>query len=1207
MNVSEQGNKVPILYLAPWIDYGGTDKNTIDWFRGIDRDRFAPSLIVTQPSLNRRLEEISEYVDETWVLPDLMPAEEMPAFILDFVLSREIQVVHLMNSRLGFDLLPDITSLPDAPGIVVQLHVEEADRSGYVRYVTTRYGNLVDRFSVTSEHLANAVHEYGIPQDRTKVIYIGVDAESEFSPEEVDPIEGLADDRLHILFPARVVQQKDPLLMVEVAGALRDRGIDFQIHVLGEGDLEDAVRTRVGELDLQDHVLLHPPTPTPQRWYAACDAVLLTSEFEGVPAVVFEAMAMGLPIVASALPGNSELLGEGYDGLVEPRDSVEDYVVALARLAEDEPYREAHGRELRSRALEKFSLAQMADQHGELYDEVIAEHDRPERELSPPEEPIRFIDRPLFSQELVSILVPHFNQARFLGECIDSIWAQTYPNVELIVVDDCSTERDAAKVLDELESHDDVTVLRLDRNGGPSRARNLGLEHCSGRYILPVDSDNTLLPDAVERLVEQLSTAAEDVGFIYPNLQFFGNREEYYEPPEYNLYTLLHGNFCDTCSLIDRGVFDAGLRYREEIVLGHEDWEFVLRLAAHGIRGEAANVPTLRYRKWGFNRSDAVEHAPTPFDEVLAEFSPFVGREEQIKSEEAPSVSIACLRPIPDDGAARQALGARLARQSCSDVELIAVGDGEWPGLPQAPQLRRLPSGAADDPLQALQRARREMRGSLMVVSDDPELEFLADPGFVEKVLRRFATAKEKPDAIAFVDAGEEARFGFRALAPEELDPGAAAHAVVWRVAAEDHLPYGLHVDPERPADSIARLFSGNGACLEWRHAAGSSGAEPGRPSAWKPVDPRGPDAVENALVQPLLPGAGKYTVPRWDWTPTWIPPISTVLVRYKERHGERRLISSDPPPSGYVLERHLGVLRCTAFEGTERLLRVGEDFVTFPRGEWQAVPDDGEELGYVELAPFPQLNCLAIATYRPTGQRILVSMPDDPLLAHSDVVEVLGFLEPFPIKPEFEPLQPPPLDLVGLVKTVDHENRVHRYAVDGVPPGELVGELGALAASELEGAIGAWVVDGKLVTDRHSPPAGRSTAMRATRWALEPAAWQGIATAQARAKTALRRSSLAATQLARPAREAPRPNGRPAGWLYPDERPGLSSLYAAYHPVTGDQLLTRTPDDGPQMGYEGTTLLGFVRLLAPVTGDLQQRAFPVPWARRFGAVPRTG
>ncbi len=72
---------------------------------------------------------------------------------------------------------------------MVQLHVEEADRSGYVRYVTTRYGNLVDRFSISNEHVADAVEGYGIPREKIRVIYTGVDAEEEFSPDRVEPIE----------------------------------------------------------------------------------------------------------------------------------------------------------------------------------------------------------------------------------------------------------------------------------------------------------------------------------------------------------------------------------------------------------------------------------------------------------------------------------------------------------------------------------------------------------------------------------------------------------------------------------------------------------------------------------------------------------------------------------------------------------------------------------------------------------------------------------------------------------------------------------------------------------------------------------------------------------------------------------------------------------------------------------------------------------
>jgi glycosyltransferase involved in cell wall biosynthesis len=1198
--------RISILYLAPWIDFGGTDKNTIDWFRRIDRERFAPYLITTQPSKNRRLEEVAAFAEEIWVLPDLMAAEEMPAFILDFVVSRQIQVVNLMNSRLGFDLLPDITGIANPPGIVVQLHVEEADRSGYVRYVTTRYGNLVDRFSVTSNHLAAAVEGYGVPPERIKVVYIGVDADEEFSPERVQPIGSLDKGPLHVLFPARIVQQKDPLLMVEVAAALRERAADFQIHVLGEGDLEPAVRARVAEMGLGDRVKLHPPTPTPQRWYGACDAVLLTSEFEGVPAVVFEAMAMGLPVVASALPGNVELLGESYDGLVEPRDSVERYAEELSKLAEDRSYKESHGRELRDRAREHFSLEQMAAGHEALYAEVNAERAAPEPEPLP--EPIRFRDRPVCTDPLVSVLIPHYNQARFLGEAVDSVWAQTYPNVELVVVDDCSTELDAAPVLNELEEHEDVTVVRLEDNGGPSRARNRGLEHCSGRYVLPLDADNLLLSEALELLVEQLSTAGEDVGFIYPRLQYFGNREDHYTPPPYNVYTLFHGNYCDTCSLIDRQVFDAGLHYKEEIFLGHEDWEFVLRLAAHGVRGEAAHASTLRYRKWGFNRSDAVEHAHAPFDEELRQISPFAGREEEVKAAESAALTIALLKGPEASGAGWEALGRRLRHQSCIDVELIApsVELEDEPSPTDVPRLRRLPV-AAEDPVAVLRGARQAMRGRYLLVSEDPAAAFLEDRGFVEKLLRRFTARTHPAEVVALTDAGDEGRFSFREISADELGQGARAHAVAWATSVEGHLPWGVHVDPKEPVDSLVRLLSGSGASAAWRHATGTAPGGDGGGS-WSEAGPLGPGAVSGALVEPLLPGRGRYSVPRWGNATTWLPPLSNLLVRYREPIRDHWLITPGTPPFGYALERHLGALRCTAFPQTERLVRIGEEFRTVPRGDWQPLPPDGQELGYFELAPFPQLKMLAIGVYRPTGQQVLVTLPDDPLLDRVDVVRTLGFVEPIPLEPRFEPPSQPGQGLRGLVKSVDLEQRRHRYAIGEIPTGQLVGELGALGESELQGSIRAWIVDGRLVTDRHNPPVAKRRPMRTARWVAEPAVWGAIADRKGRVKSALRRSAMAAGSFAARQPPPPAPEGEPpAGYLFPKFRPSLTPLYASYHPITQDQLLTRSPADAAQLGYDRTALLGFIRQLGPVTGSTRQEVSPIPWARRFGAVPREG
>src|SRR3954471_2631579 len=259
---------IPVLYIAPWVDHGGTDKATVDWFRSLDRERFTPSLVTTQPSSNRRLADVAPFAEELWPLPDLMAGKDFPRLILDLIHSRGIRVVHVMNSRLAFDLLPAIASLPSPPAVVVQLHVEEDDRSGFVRYVTTRYGNLVDAFSIVSAHLTEVVvRDYEMPRSKCRTINLGVDAESEFSPERAEPAPEVEPGPFNVLYPVRLVRQKDPLTMVAAAAALRDAGVDFRVHVVGEGELEPEVREAVAARDLEGHVVFHGSRSDMPGWY----------------------------------------------------------------------------------------------------------------------------------------------------------------------------------------------------------------------------------------------------------------------------------------------------------------------------------------------------------------------------------------------------------------------------------------------------------------------------------------------------------------------------------------------------------------------------------------------------------------------------------------------------------------------------------------------------------------------------------------------------------------------------------------------------------------------------------------------------------------------------------------------------------------------------------------------------------------------------
>lgn len=111
---------------------------------------------------------------------------------------------------------------------------------------------------------------------------------------------------------------------------------------------------------------------------------------------------------------------------------------------------------------------------------------------------------------LVSIIVPVYNVERYVDECLDSIRGQTHERLEIIVVEDCSTDGSLAKLAPHL-ADPRVRLIQHERNSGLSAARNTGIEAANGEYVLFVDSDDAIAPTLVEACLANALEAGADV------------------------------------------------------------------------------------------------------------------------------------------------------------------------------------------------------------------------------------------------------------------------------------------------------------------------------------------------------------------------------------------------------------------------------------------------------------------------------------------------------------------------------------------------------------------------------------------------------------------------------------------------------------------------------------------------------------------------
>lgn len=301
----------------------------------------------------------------------------------------------------------------------------------------------------------------------------------------------------------------------------------------------------------------------------------------------------------------------------------------------------------------------------------------------------------------VSIVIPCFNAGEYLAEAVNSALAQSWPDVEVLVVDDGSDDPATLRLLAEA-SWPRTRVLRR-KNAGPAAARNLAIAHATGDYILPLDADDVLEPTYVEKAVAMLD-ARPDVGIVYCKAMKFGAERGPWKLPAYALSELVIGNVIFVSAMFRRSDWELVGGFDEELRYGVEDYDFWIKLVHRGRDVVQLDEYLFNYRVREGSRTALFERDD---DQVVAAYAHIFRNNRDFYAEHAENLF-----------QHRRALARQLreSRDLCDDL-LTSAADGTKRSLSAAALARKLADKAKmiallEDELAAVRRSLEQVLGS---------------------------------------------------------------------------------------------------------------------------------------------------------------------------------------------------------------------------------------------------------------------------------------------------------------------------------------------------------------------------------------------------------------------------------------------------------------------------------------------------------------
>jgi glycosyltransferase involved in cell wall biosynthesis len=437
--------------------------------------------------------------------------------------------------------------------------------------------------------------------------------------------------RNKIVYYGKLSRQKGSFELLAYFRELWDEGFPHALHIIGGTDIiYHPERLTMGQWVEREYkkyidtgfLQLHGKISPDETAHSLRDAhvIIFPSIVDNLPYVVMEAMSLGKTVLASRQGGQREMIEEGVDGFLFDHNEPDSFSrQLLAILALSDAALEQIGLNAQSSVRHHYDPTHILPAKMALLEPLVGpgrSSAKPSLSAAVPPLPRRhfpflhqeaFTPLPSPAGSLLSVVIPYYNMGAYIEKCVHSVLASGYPSIEILIIDDGSTEKDSLEKLRQLASPNwlsagisgnntrNISILH-QKNAGLANSRNKGALAAKGDFLAFLDADDKVDPAYYEKAIRALQFN-ENVFFAGSWVQFFGDSYALWpsftpQPP----YALVHNPLNSSGLVYKKAAFLAEGLNDKKADYGLEDYASVVGMLSHGLNGVVLPEALFHYR-----------------------------------------------------------------------------------------------------------------------------------------------------------------------------------------------------------------------------------------------------------------------------------------------------------------------------------------------------------------------------------------------------------------------------------------------------------------------------------------------------------------------------------------------------------------------------------------------------------------------------------